>query len=190
MAQNVLQLICTHLSFVSASGASHVMRGDEGLMKGMAQVMAAMSEMMQQKLATATPQGQGQGQGEVWLLWRGSQHGFTADEFHKRCDNQGRTLVLVRASNGSVFGGLSTAPWQSSGGWVRQEFGIAFVFSLRRHSTTSPILFALAKPQRATSNDQNYGPIFGGFSIRGEMTSSSAGACDRMGHGRYRVVSE
>lgn len=38
------------------------------------------------------------------LLYRGTRDGLTAAQFHKRCDDMGPTLVLVKSDNGSVFG--------------------------------------------------------------------------------------
>jgi hypothetical protein len=48
------------------------------------------------------------------LLWRGTQDGFRASEFWKRCENQGNTLLLIKDSKENIFGGLTPSPWQSS----------------------------------------------------------------------------
>ncbi len=49
------------------------------------------------------------------LLYRGSRDGFEANDFHKKCDNQGKTICLIKASNGKVFGGYADMSWKSSG---------------------------------------------------------------------------
>lgn len=41
------------------------------------------------------------------LLYRGSRDGMTAASFHRLCDGQGPTLVLVRSANGYTFGGYA-----------------------------------------------------------------------------------
>jgi hypothetical protein len=41
------------------------------------------------------------------LLWRGSRDGFTAKEFHLRCDGRANTLTLIADTDGNVFGGFT-----------------------------------------------------------------------------------
>jgi len=46
------------------------------------------------------------------LLYRGSQHGWTAADFHRLCDDQGPTLVLLKNTAGKRFGGFTTENWK------------------------------------------------------------------------------
>lgn len=48
------------------------------------------------------------------LLYRASRDGFKAMDFHKRCDNKGSTLTVVRSSCGAIFGGYANLSWQSN----------------------------------------------------------------------------
>ena len=48
------------------------------------------------------------------LLYRASIDGSTPANFHRCCDNQGPTLVLIK-SGGYIFGGYTSKSWQSSG---------------------------------------------------------------------------
>ncbi len=41
------------------------------------------------------------------LLWRGSEHGFSAREFHDRCNGFEKVLVIVKSELSNVFGGYS-----------------------------------------------------------------------------------
>ena len=64
-------------------------------------------------------------------LYRGSRDGMTARAFHGACDGKGATLTLIRADVGEakyVFGGYTSTPWGSSGGYLRCEN--AFLFSV------------------------------------------------------------
>lgn len=38
-------------------------------------------------------------------LYRASQDGFEAAQFHSKSDNKPNTLVLIKSANGNVFGG-------------------------------------------------------------------------------------
>ena len=52
----------------------------------------------------------------VERLFRASEHGFTAADFHQRCDNKEDTLVLIRTEFGKTIGGYTHYPWESAGG--------------------------------------------------------------------------
>eukprot|EP01084_Bolivina_argentea_P310008 536307_1 len=48
------------------------------------------------------------------LLFRASEHNFSAKQFHKFCDNKGPTLVIIESNYGHVFGGYTTNQWKSN----------------------------------------------------------------------------
>ena len=43
----------------------------------------------------------------------GSENGFKASIFHEKCDNQGKTLTIVKSKSGSIFGGYTDIAWTS-----------------------------------------------------------------------------
>ena len=45
------------------------------------------------------------------LIFRGTEHGFTADRFHKKCDNIPNTMTFVKTDVEKVFGGFASIPW-------------------------------------------------------------------------------
>ena len=45
------------------------------------------------------------------LLYRSSEHGYSAESFHKCCDNKGPTLVVIKSREGWIFGGYTTESW-------------------------------------------------------------------------------
>ena len=48
----------------------------------------------------------------VSLLFRGSRDGiFTNDLFHNKCVGKGKTITLIKSSNGNIFGGYASEPW-------------------------------------------------------------------------------
>lgn len=65
------------------------------------------------------------------LLYRGTEHGFTAESFHKRCDDQipTTTLTFVKSDMGLVFGGFTSVPW-SSDHYRDYPDESAFIFSV------------------------------------------------------------
>ena len=46
------------------------------------------------------------------LLYRASEHGYTAKSFHECCNNvKGPTLIVIKSSGGWIFGGYTTQSW-------------------------------------------------------------------------------
>lgn len=45
------------------------------------------------------------------LLYRASEHDYNALSFHRHCDNRGSTLIIIKSTEGWIFGGYTTQPW-------------------------------------------------------------------------------
>jgi hypothetical protein len=45
----------------------------------------------------------------TYMLYRGSDHGWMAKDFHDRSDNKGPTISLFKIKDGDVIGGYSKA---------------------------------------------------------------------------------
>ena len=45
------------------------------------------------------------------LLYRASEHEYTAESFHEYCDDKGPTLIVIKSSGGWIFGGYTTQSW-------------------------------------------------------------------------------
>ncbi|MFT7382411.1 MAG: hypothetical protein ACI9Z3_002305, partial [Roseivirga sp.] len=89
------------------------------------------------------------------LLYRRTLDGANSNAFHAKANNQGPTLILIKANNGTVFGGYTNAEWSSNSGYVNGPK--SFLFNLttdKRGSVTSP--------PYSIYNRSDYGPTFGG----------------------------
>ena len=50
------------------------------------------------------------------LIYRSSEHGYTGSSFHEYCDDvNGPTLVIIKSSEGWIFGGYTTQSWSGKG---------------------------------------------------------------------------
>ena len=47
------------------------------------------------------------------LIYRASEHDYTASSFHEYCDNKGPTLIVIKSSVGLIFGGYTSVHWTS-----------------------------------------------------------------------------
>ena len=94
------------------------------------------------------------------LLYRASEHGFAARDFHERCDGKCNTLTLVKSANHCIFGGYTGAKWSSNNGFVTDLH--AFVFSLKTAASNQKSFLArCAESERAIYCKENMGPSFG-----------------------------
>ncbi|CAN8024106.1 unnamed protein product [Ixodes persulcatus] len=100
---------------------------------------------------------------QVWrLLYRASNHGYSAESFHHMCDGHSPTFVIVLGSPGQLCGGFSDVPWGKTGGrgrYIPSEK--AFLFTLINNADMPPTKFDIVKKMFAISHHPEYGPIFG-----------------------------
>ena len=43
------------------------------------------------------------------ILYRGSENGWTQNDFHERCDKKGPTICLFKVKDGDCIGGYTSA---------------------------------------------------------------------------------
>ena len=48
------------------------------------------------------------------LIYRASEHGYTASSFHECCNDKGPTLIVIKSSGGWIFGGYTTQSWSGN----------------------------------------------------------------------------
>ena len=65
------------------------------------------------------------------LLYKGSRDGDGANDFHSRCDEAEKTLVLIEDNYGNRFGGFTTQDW--GGEYLQKKDDEAFIFSLDKN---------------------------------------------------------
>jgi hypothetical protein len=67
------------------------------------------------------------------LLLRGNRDGFTAKEFHGRCDGHANTLTVILDTKGNIFGGFTPLKWESprKGEFKSDDSLKGFVFTLK-----------------------------------------------------------
>jgi archaellum component FlaC len=107
------------------------------------------------------------------LLWRGSRDGFSASEFHGRCDGHANTLTVILDTNGNIFGGFTPAEWESR---VRKtKLPVTYSFFAKPDNSEKSFLFTLKNPHNITARfalnallkgqsigcNSQCGPIFG-----------------------------
>jgi len=93
------------------------------------------------------------------LLYRGTKDGMKADIFHNKCDNQEKTLTLIKNDKGYIFGGYASIPWTSCDSW--QNAPECFIFTLTNIHGTEPTKFQSKNKGYEVGHFSGYGPLFG-----------------------------
>ena len=104
------------------------------------------------------------------LLFRGSEHQFSAKTFHNYCDNKGPTITVIQNEYDYIFGGYVTKSWTSNydDGDVfdDNEFAYitvidptAFLFTIKPEMAHIP--FKPGTQKTAFEIIPHQGPIFG-----------------------------
>jgi hypothetical protein len=93
------------------------------------------------------------------LLYRASEHGFTAQDFHSKCDNHANTLAIIKSTNGNIFGGYTQQLWTIIDGGGFKEDKNAFLFSLINNHG-QPMKMKIKKPKKAIFCYKNWGLSF------------------------------
>jgi hypothetical protein len=96
------------------------------------------------------------------LLYRASRDGFGSNDFHSKCDGHSNTLTIYRA-NGFIFGGYTSACWESCHPAQWKFDSNAFLFSLtNKENEPCKMKIKSNKHQYAIYCNLDYGPTFGG----------------------------
>ena len=98
------------------------------------------------------------------LIFRMTKDGNKCGDFHKCCDNQGPTLVLIQSSNNKIFGGFTPLNWKNpdSEEKILDPNNQTFIFSVDLKKT-----YNLAKlNNQAIKCYKEYGPNFGNDDIQ------------------------
>ena len=101
-----------------------------------------------------------EGKFKTKLLFRKSINGNSFNEFHRLCDNQGKTLVIIQAESGLILGGFTEKDWNTSEMWYKDDK--SFLFSL-----TNGRIFPMKKDGRySIRGSKALGPWFAFLGFR------------------------
>ena len=97
------------------------------------------------------------------LLYRASVDGFTANDFHRKCDTHSDTLTIIITNDNYVFGGYTRALWADDYHYNQCRYkddDNSFIFSLI-NDLGKPEIFSIKDNTYAICASNNYGPTFG-----------------------------
>ena len=114
------------------------------------------------------------------LIFRASRDGFAAAKFHQFCDNQPNNYIVIKSTNGNVFGGFTPLNWNGNGVW--KVDGNSFIFSLRNGDNT-PMKILNHTGQYSIGCHSSYGPRFGGADLYiSDNSNANQSSYSNLGH--------
>lgn len=96
---------------------------------------------------------------KIRLVYRASKHGFSADQFHFWCDDVPNTLMIIKSTCGSIFGGYTNAAWDKSNSYKNDPE--AFLFSLVNREDEPERIDISNTSSKAIYCGAIFGPTFG-----------------------------
>ena len=92
-------------------------------------------------------------------IYRATEDGDRAEDFHKNCDGNTDILVLIKTKNGKKFGGYTSIGFNNLN--QSKEDDAAFIFSIDKRE-----IYPKIKGKKAVDSFYNLGPSFSGDSIK------------------------
>jgi hypothetical protein len=93
------------------------------------------------------------------LIYRATEDGFSARDFHSKCDYVENTLIIIKTDSNYIFGGFTTAKWNRDDDTSLDKR--SFIFSLRRDNVFESHMLKVKDPKNSITRDPKNGPIFG-----------------------------
>ncbi|UZO02545.1 uncharacterized protein OCT59_021024 [Rhizophagus irregularis] len=102
---------------------------------------------------------------EFKLMLCGSRDGFSVNKFHEICDNQPRTVTIVKVKGSDkILGGYNPVEWKSAGDYSSTKDSFIFSFD-NSNSIENHILSRVKNENKAIWNGEwrsySFGPSFG-----------------------------
>jgi len=102
--------------------------------------------------------------GKWKMCLKGTKDGFSASTFRSLCSSKGPTIIVIKSSNGNIFGGYANVPWSTNGSY--QFDNKCFLFSAKSTSGSKMIKLDNNGPHHSNQysiyNGGTYGATFGG----------------------------
>jgi len=93
------------------------------------------------------------------LIYRATRDGFGTADFHSKCDSYQNSLVIIKSTNGNVFGGYTEQNWSPHQHYKTDPNAFLFSF-INQHNTK--IVMKCTDPSYAIFARRGNGPTFGG----------------------------
>ena len=107
------------------------------------------------------------------LLFKMSRDGSNSSDFHRACDNKGKTLTIIETDNGYKFGGFTPLDWENDKKGKEKNDDLTFLFSINQMKK-----FKKKNNGRSIYCRYDLGPLFGSGSDLGIHSNMKTGWSD------------
>ncbi|EXX62435.1 uncharacterized protein OCT59_001309 [Rhizophagus irregularis] len=115
---------------------------------------------------------------EFKLILRGSRDGFSPSKFHEICDNQFRTITIIKVKDSNeILGGYNPIEWKSNLAIGDMIDSFLFSFIKIEENIEDYILSRPKEEKNVIENDSFSGPVFGNRDLELYGESYMQGCC-------------
>ena len=79
------------------------------------------------------------------LIYRASKDGWDSKDFHLKCDNKSKTLIIINSDTNNIFGGYTSIPWTQDNRWHYDKN--VFLFLIKSSKMYKAQIFNLIDPK-------------------------------------------
>jgi len=98
---------------------------------------------------------------ELELLYKATDDGFGATSFHSKCNQKGPNFVIVKSTDGCIFGGYTSVGWKGAQtNYVPDSQ--SWLFTLVNKHNIEPTKYNVSMREYGIYDRDDYGPTFGG----------------------------
>ena len=118
------------------------------------------------------------------LLYRASEHGFSASKFHELCDNKGPTVTIIETKAGYVCGGYTEISWTSpsSEQEAKDPNRRGFIFLLRSPKREQPSKWVIKSSYGEAWHNKDLGPCFRNYINLANSCNENESSCAWLGN--------
>ena len=100
------------------------------------------------------------------LIYKATRDGFTIDDFHRCCDNQGPTMTVIQSLSEYLFGGYTSISWNFQHDLKSSTADrTAYLFTLANPHGILPTKYAIKSTGMHAIVPNAMGPTFGQYDI-------------------------
>ena len=87
---------------------------------------------------------------------------MTHKEYHNKCDNLGKSIILIQNDKNNIFGGYASMSWKIENSQYKKA-PKSFLFSFSNIHNSEAVKFPCVNDNKALYYNPDFGPLFGEY---------------------------
>jgi len=100
---------------------------------------------------------------QLHLIFHALNDGFSASEFHKKCDGKSPTIAIIVSTNNNIYGGFTDIAWETPffGKYQADTKKSSFIFVTNHDNKELIYMYNVKNDDKHIYCGKNYGPTYG-----------------------------